>query len=83
MTTPATRIGQPTLATLSIRANSSDKREPNMTDTPQYTAPDVWVRQKNDTPNWRYSHTNRPIAGATHEKALLRGKHPLMASEMR
>ena len=24
-----------------------------------------------------YSNTNRPIAGATHEKELSRGKHPL------
>jgi hypothetical protein len=56
---------------------SSDKREPNMTDTPEYTPPDVWVWEKNDTPNWRYANVNRPIAGATHEKELARGKHPL------
>src|SRR5215211_9229510 len=48
-----------------------------MTDTPQYTPPEVWVWEKDDSPKWRYSHTNRPIAGATHEKALPRGKHPL------
>src|SRR5258705_8979184 len=48
-----------------------------MTDTPEYTPPDVWVWEKADSPNWRYSNTNRPIAGATHEKALPRGKHPL------
>ena len=48
-----------------------------MTDTPEYTPPDVWVWEKNDSPNWRYSNTNRPIAGATHEKELPRGKHPL------
>src|SRR5918998_1505374 len=47
-----------------------------MTDTP-YTPPEVWVWEKGDSPNWRYSHTNRPIAGATHEKELPRGKHPL------
>src|ERR1700687_517562 len=56
---------------------SSDTREPNMPDTPQYTPPEVWVWEKGDSPNWRYSHTNRPIAGATHEKELPRGKHPL------
>ena len=56
---------------------SSDKREPNMTDTPEYTPPEVWVWKKGDSPSWRYSHTNRPIAGATHEKELPRGKHPL------
>src|SRR4249919_3640327 len=48
-----------------------------MTDTSQYTPPDVWVWEKGDSPNWRYSHTNRPIAGATHEKELPRGKNPL------
>jgi GST-like protein len=48
-----------------------------MTDTPQYTPPEVWVWEKGDSLNWRYSHTNRPIAGATHEKELPRGKHPL------
>src|SRR4029078_588621 len=29
------------------------------------------------SPQWRYSNTNRPIAGATHQKELPRGKHPL------
>ena len=48
-----------------------------MSDTPQYTPPEVWVWEKGDAPNWRYSNTNRPIAGATHEKELPRGKHPL------
>src|SRR5947208_13010747 len=48
-----------------------------MTDTPQYTTPDVWVWEKDDRPDWRYANTNRPIAGATHEKKLPRGKHPL------
>src|ERR1700753_2315009 len=48
-----------------------------MTDTPQYTPPDVWVWEKNDSPNWRYSNTNRPIAGSTHDKELPVGKHPL------
>ncbi|MGB8611550.1 MAG: hypothetical protein WCD60_07890, partial [Pseudolabrys sp.] len=56
---------------------SSDKREPNMTDTPEYTPPEVWVWEKDDSPKWRYGNVNRPIAGATHEKELARGKHPL------
>ena len=56
---------------------SSDKREPNMTDTPEYTPPEVWVWDKDDSPKWRYGNVNRPIAGATHEKELARGKHPL------
>ena len=48
-----------------------------MTDTSEYTPPEFWVWEKDDSPKWRYSHTNRPIAGATHDKALARGKHPL------
>src|SRR6516164_9345880 len=48
-----------------------------MTDTPEYTPPQVWVWEKDDSPKWRYSDINRPIAGATHEKVLARGKHPL------
>ena len=48
-----------------------------MIETPQYTPPEVWVWEKGDSPNWRYGNTNRPVAGATHEKELPRGKHPL------
>ena len=48
-----------------------------MTDIPEYTPPEVWVWEKGDSPKWRYGNTNRPIAGATHEKELARGKHPL------
>jgi GSH-dependent disulfide-bond oxidoreductase len=32
---------------------------------------------KDDSPKWRYGNINRPIAGATHDKELARGKHPL------
>ena len=35
----------------------------------------MWDTQA--SPGWRYNNTNRPIAGATHEKKLPRGKHPL------
>ena len=48
-----------------------------MTDTPEYTPPEVWVWEKDGSPNWRYANQNRPVAGATHEKELPRGKHPL------
>ena len=48
-----------------------------MTDTPAYTPPEIWVWEKDDSPKWRYGNINRPIAGATHEKELARGKHPL------
>jgi GST-like protein len=43
-----------------------------------YTPPDVWVWERDETnTGWRYGNLNRPIAGATHEKELPRGKHPL------
>jgi GSH-dependent disulfide-bond oxidoreductase len=48
-----------------------------MTDTPEYAPPEVWVWEKDSSPNWRYRNINRPTAGATHEKELARGKHPL------
>ena len=48
---------------------SSNKREPNRT---EYTPPEVWVWEKDDSPKWRYGNINRPIAGATHEKELAR-----------
>jgi len=46
-----------------------------MTDTPTYTPPKVWTWEKPD--GGRYANTNRPLAGATHEKVLPVGKHPL------
>jgi len=46
-----------------------------MTDTPTYTPPKVWIWEKPD--GGRYANTNRPLAGATHEKVLPVGKHPL------
>ena len=46
-----------------------------MSETPAYTPPKVWTWDK---PNGgKFASTNRPIAGATHEKELPVGKHPL------
>jgi GST-like protein len=44
-----------------------------MTDT--YTPPKVWTWDQQS--GGRFANINRPIAGATHEKALQVGKHPL------
>src|ERR1043166_396299 len=72
------QIGQPALTTLSIRPlYRATIVSLNMTDAPEYTPPQVWVWEKDHSPEWRYSQTNRPTAGATHEKELARGKHPL------
>lgn len=46
-----------------------------MTDT-AYTPPKVWTWEKDRNEN-RFSNINRPIAGATHEKELPVGQHPL------
>ena len=46
-----------------------------MTDTPDYTPPKVWVWDKPS--GGRFANINRPIAGATHEKELPIGRHPL------
>lgn len=44
-----------------------------MTDT--YTPPAVWTWDKSN--GGKFASTNRPIAGATHDKPLQVGKHPL------
>ncbi|EMQ4857006.1 glutathione-dependent disulfide-bond oxidoreductase [Morganella morganii] len=42
---------------------------------PTYIPPQVWEwKQKN---GGKFANTNRPVAGATHEKSLPVGKHPL------
>jgi GSH-dependent disulfide-bond oxidoreductase len=46
-----------------------------MTDTPDYTPPKVWTWTKPS--GGRFENINRPTAGATHEKELPVGRHPL------
>ena len=46
-----------------------------MSSTPDYTPPKVWTWEKAN--GGRFANINRPIAGATHEKALPVGEHPL------
>ena len=46
-----------------------------MSDTPEYTPPKVWTWDK---PNGgKFASINRPISGATHDKELPVGRHPL------
>ena len=45
-----------------------------MSDTP-YTPPAIW--QWNKENGGQFASINRPIAGATHDKELPVGKHPL------
>ena len=46
-----------------------------MSDTTAYTPPKVWIWDKEN--GGMFASTNRPIAGATHDKVLPIGKHPL------
>ncbi len=46
-----------------------------MSDSTTYTPPKVWTWDKES--GGRFANINRPIAGATHEKELPVGKHPL------
>lgn len=46
-----------------------------MTDSPVYTPPKVWSWNKEN--GGRFANINRPISGATHEKDLPVGRHPL------
>ena len=45
-----------------------------MSDVSQYTPPKVWTWNKAN--GGRFANTNRPTAGATHDKDLPVGKHP-------
>jgi len=51
-----------------------------MTDTSAYTPPKVW--KWNAKGGGRFANINRPIAGATHDKELPIGKHPLQLYSM-
>ena len=42
-----------------------------------YTPPSVWTWDTAKDTTSRFANINRPIAGATHEKDLPVGKHPL------
>ena len=46
-----------------------------MTDAPAYEPPKVWTWERES--GGRFAAINRPVAGATHDKELPRGKHPL------
>ena len=46
-----------------------------MTDSHTYTPPKVWTFDSEN--GGQFANINRPVAGATHEQVLPRGKHPL------
>jgi len=51
-----------------------------MTDTTGYTPPEVWTWDKEN--GGTFASTNRPIAGATHDKELPVGMHPFQLYSM-
>ncbi|GAA0327369.1 glutathione-dependent disulfide-bond oxidoreductase [Sphingomonas oligophenolica] len=46
-----------------------------MTESPDYVPPEIWTWNKEN--GGRFANINRPIAGATHDKELPVGRHPL------
>jgi GST-like protein len=46
-----------------------------MTDSPEYVPPKIWTWKQGS--GGRFATINRPVAGATHEKELPVGRHPL------
>ena len=46
-----------------------------MSDTPSYTPPNVWTWDQAN--GGQFANINRPVSGATHEKVLPIGKHPM------
>src|ERR1700754_3503535 len=46
-----------------------------MTDSTTYTPPTVWTWDKEN--GGKFANINRPVSGATHEKELPVGRHPL------
>jgi GST-like protein len=48
---------------------------PGMTDSTDYTPPKVWTWDKEN--GGKFARINRPVAGATHDKPLPVGRHPL------
>ena len=46
-----------------------------MSNAPTYTPPKVWVWNRDN--GGRFANINRPTAGATHDKTLPHGRHPL------
>jgi GST-like protein len=51
-----------------------------MTENSEYVPPKVWTWEQ---PNGgTFASTNRPIAGATHDAELPRGKHPFQLYSM-
>jgi GST-like protein len=51
-----------------------------MSDSPSYTPPAVWTWDREN--GGKFANINRPVAGATHDKELPVGRHPLQLYSM-
>jgi GST-like protein len=56
-------------------STTAESPEENVSEDNAYTPPKVWTWNK--ASGGRFANINRPIAGATHEKELPVGRHPL------
>ncbi len=66
---------RPVTPSLPTRPDDPEERDPSMSTSDEYTPPKVWAWDKEN--GGRFANINRPIAGATHEKDLPVGRHPL------
>jgi GSH-dependent disulfide-bond oxidoreductase len=57
------------------KSGAPHQRSYTMSSSPEYVPPKVWTWDKES--GGRFANINRPIAGATHDKELPVGKHPL------
>ncbi|MBY0236055.1 MAG: glutathione S-transferase N-terminal domain-containing protein, partial [Burkholderiaceae bacterium] len=58
----------------------NDEQQPQAQDPAAYTPPKVWTWDKDN--GGKFASINRPIAGATHDKELPVGRHPLQLHSM-
>jgi GSH-dependent disulfide-bond oxidoreductase len=66
----------PALCAPCRRPETFSRLEPlKMSSSPEYTPPKVWTWVK--ASGGQFANINRPVAGATHEKELPVGRHPL------
>ena len=59
---------------INVKEHALAKKGSKMPETNEYQPPKVWEWKKGS--GGKFANINRPIAGATHEKELPRGKHP-------
>src|ERR1700760_3359281 len=70
------KSGRPSRSAQELDSGSPNRMtDATMTNSSDYTPPKVWTWDKEN--GGQFANINRPIAGATHDKALPVGRHPL------